>query len=952
MEPINFYLGDESRLVIEDFKSKKESLFKDSYDKALDVIYDFIQDSKKNKSEVDKDGASVFFRQTADSVKNNVVAFLGDRGTGKTSCMLSVANMLRKINSCENDEKGEKIKSLCEKGFEILETIDPSFFDEKANVLEVVLGRLFSNFRKKVDDGYTQDFKEKERKKNELFKTFQEVKECLTHMNADKCVCEEDTAEGLLKLTASVDMRNSIENLVEDYLEFVGRDYLVISIDDIDMHTEHAYEMAEEIRKYLKQPKIIVLMALKLEQLEQTIEFYFNKIMSEKIVPKSTIVDMALKYVIKLIPENNRIHLPSVSMFADREVNVYRKSENGEGKKYKGYHWLLVNKNRDDDKSEDHSYQTLKYYVTSLIFRKTRYLFYHFQGKISPIVPSNLRELRFLIEMLNNMDDYTKKNKFEYNKEKFKEYFLTIWAENNLSVDGCVYLKRFFKIKDTANINKFVLKAFQEIYKDLFEIVKENTDKITLYDNVNRICNDRNRSCNISLGDVLLVRNLLKSLAINEIDKMFFFAVETFYSMRLYEFYDRITEYREPENMDKYVDEKIKKRDALDGYHDYEILIGCNFIHLFNNHIYQDVSYNIIEINKKSGKKEEKKKSYGVEFRQINYEKVLKYWNEIKDLNEYDDVSLTKLHFVEFFVLCLSYKVYDSYRLVNTVALDSPIDKKQKYIWFDLLAFFANVIDAEKHYNRVDENLYKKVINEPKSLYRKIKEYCEQKRTLMSYVSIRNVEILDDFEEYLRKKKNNLNGYPDEFSKIQKVVRDIISYEMMTYDPGEDANTRFSVNFKFFEEIAKIFEEPGAKEIFDDIYNSVPNEKNDLIKEAELEKIIARVVGKTGRTVRSAFKTYFEKYYYKLADFDKVVLENACPNGMKINSESDVYELLKKITNGLRAKESDLQVKAIDKKPSVKIETKASNKQVKVNREKKSKIAVPKVKVLKKTKKK
>jgi rRNA processing protein Krr1/Pno1 len=214
------------------------------------------------------------------------------------------------------------------------------------------------------------------------------------------------------------------------------------------------------------------------------------------------------------------------------------------------------------------------------------------------------------------------------------------------------------------------------------------------------------------------------------------------------------------------------------------------------------------------------------------------------------------------------------------------------------------------------------------------------------------VEILDDFEEYLRKKKNNLNGYPDEFSKIQKVVRDIISYEMMTYDPGEDANTRFSVNFKFFEEIAKIFEEPGAKEIFDDIYNSVPNEKNDLIKEAELEKIIARVVGKTGRTVRSAFKTYFEKYYYKLADFDKVVLENACPNGMKINSESDVYELLKKITNGLRAKESDLQVKAIDKKPSVKIETKASNKQVKVNREKKSKIAVPKVKVLKKTKKK
>ena len=894
MEPINFYLGDESRLVIEDFKSKNESLFKDSYDKALNVIYDIIQDSKKNENESDKDKASVFFRQTADSVKNNVVAFLGDRGTGKTSCMLSVANMLRKINEGENDENGKKIRSSCEKGFEILETIDPSFFDENANVLEVVLGRLFSNFRKKVDEGYTQGFKENECKKNELFKIFQEVKECLTHMNADKCVCEEDTAEGLLKLTASVDMRNSIENLVKKYLEFVDKSFLVISIDDIDMHTEHAYEMAEEIRKYLKQPKVIVLMALKLEQLEQTIELHYrkqyDKMISMGAMSESTIVDMALKYVIKLIPENNRIYLPTVNIFADREVNVYRKSENGKGKEYKGCHWSLVNKNRDDDQSEseDHSYQTLKYYVTSLIFRKTRYLFYHFQGKISPILPNNLRELRFLVEMLNSMSDYTKKNKCEYNKEKFKNYFLTTWAENNLSTEGCNYLRRLFKINDTANINEFVLKSFQEMYKDLLKMIEENTEKIKLYENVNRICNIRNRSYNISLGDVLYVRNVLKSLVTNETDKMFFFAIETFYSMRLYEFYDRITEYHEPENMDKYIDEKIKKKDILDGYHDYEILIGCNFIHLFSNHIYKDITYDVIE--KKNGREEKKKESRGVEFRYIIYQKILRYWDEIKNLNEFDEVALTKLHFVEFFVLCLSYKNYDSYRLLNTVALDSPIDKNQKYIWFDLLAFFANIIDAEKHYNRVDKDnlLYKKVINEPKSLYRKIKDFCEQKRTLMSYVSIRNVEVLDDFERYLRKKKNSFSGWHDEFDKIKKIIHDIISYEMMTYDPGEEKNSRFSVNFKFFEEIEKIFKEPGAKEIFDDIYNSVVNErKKEEKNDSKFEEIIKSMVGKKGRTVRKILKDNFAWEENEL-----VLLNKKFPDGIKIKNEEELFSLL------------------------------------------------------------
>ena len=916
----------------------------------MNVIYDIIQDSKKNENESYKDSASVFFRQTADSVKNNVVAFLGDRGTGKTSCMLSVANMLRKINEGENDENGKKIRSSCEKGFEILETIDPSFFDENANVLEVVLGRLFSNFRKKVDEGYTQGFKENECKKNELFKIFQEVKECLTHMNADKCVCEEDTAEGLLKLTASVDMRNSIENLVKKYLEFVDKNFLVISIDDIDMHTEHAYEMAEEIRKYLKQPKVIVLMALKLEQLEQTIELHYrkqyDKMIGKGAMSESTIVDMALKYVIKLIPENNRIYLPTVNIFADREVNVYRKSENGKGKEYKGCHWSLVNKNRDDDQSEskDHSYQTLKYYVTSLIFRKTRYLFYHFQGKISPIVPNNLRELRFLVEMLNSMDDYTKKNKCEYNKEKFKNYFLTTWAENNLSTEGCNYLRRLFKINDTENINEFVLKTFRELYKNLFLIIEKNIDEIKQYENINKICFIRNKPYNISLGDVLYVRNALKSLATNETDKMFFFAIETFYSMRLYEFYDRITERHEPENLDKYIDEKIKKNNVLDAYHDYEILIGCNFIHLFNNHIYQDVTYDVAQM--KNGKEDKKKEKKGIEFRQINYQKILKYWDEIKDLNKYDEFSLTKLHFVEFFILCLSYKGYDSYRSLNTVALDSPIDKNQKLIWFDLLSFFANIIDAEKHYNRVDEDFFKKIEKDSNSLYFKIKNFCEQNRTFMSFVSIRNVEILDDFERYLRKKKNSFSGYHDEFDKMKKVIRDIKDYEMMTYDPGEEKNSRFSVNFKFFEEIEKIFKEPGAKEIFNDIYNSVINERtnstidvelkkfsstnNDELEKNEFEKLAANIVGKTGRTVRNEIKKYFEKnYYYKLDNSDEILLEKACPNGKKIISKIDAYRLFMVIMNSSHIKESNSQTKNNNKKTSAKKEPKSSNKEIK-----------------------
>ena len=351
MEPINLYLGEESRLVIEGFDSDKEaskssyenSIFKDSYNKAFSVILDIAQNviGKKKKGENDP---SLFFRQTADSVKNNVVAFLGDRGTGKTSCMLSVANMLRKIDDCPScAESATKIKDICkEGGFEILETIDPSYFDNKTNILEIVLGRLFTKFNDRVNKGNLSDDPNYDSKKENLFEQFQRVKESLAQMKSKDCICEDDNVEGLLKLTASVNMRNDIQMLVTQYLEFVSESFLVVPIDDLDMHTEHAYEMAEQIRKYLKQPNVIVLMALKLEQLEQAIELrnrnHYDKMIG-KSISESEISDMSLKYVIKLIPESNRIYMPESKVWSDCVVNVFVEDVNGSvghnGKKWK-----------------------------------------------------------------------------------------------------------------------------------------------------------------------------------------------------------------------------------------------------------------------------------------------------------------------------------------------------------------------------------------------------------------------------------------------------------------------------------------------------------------------------------------------------------------------------------------------------------------------------------------
>jgi putative ribosome biogenesis GTPase RsgA len=107
--PLKFYLGEESHYIIEDYdtikeKSSEKSIFADQYKKALQVIDAFI-DAKDNKN-------SSMLQES----RNNVIAFMGDRGTGKTSCMMSVLNMLDQ----HLNEKHTTTTSV--------EMVDPSFF--------------------------------------------------------------------------------------------------------------------------------------------------------------------------------------------------------------------------------------------------------------------------------------------------------------------------------------------------------------------------------------------------------------------------------------------------------------------------------------------------------------------------------------------------------------------------------------------------------------------------------------------------------------------------------------------------------------------------------------------------------------------------------------------------------------------------------------------------------
>lgn len=132
-KPIVFVEGDEDRVVIEK-ENYGTSLFSSQYTTAFGILKRLIETSDDECY--------------PGQGNSRIIAFCGDRGAGKTSCMMSVRYAI------EHSDKEEIAGYLRSNGlrkadlnFDILNPIDPSFFDESHNILELVLGQMYLHFK-------------------------------------------------------------------------------------------------------------------------------------------------------------------------------------------------------------------------------------------------------------------------------------------------------------------------------------------------------------------------------------------------------------------------------------------------------------------------------------------------------------------------------------------------------------------------------------------------------------------------------------------------------------------------------------------------------------------------------------------------------------------------------------------------------------------------------------
>lgn len=460
MSNLTINLNEEYRIKIENGNEFHESIFSEVYFNAARNVAEIIKQSDKS-SKINKYNDF-----------NNIIAFTGERGKGKSSSMISfhdalVGNKDKKHSGFFNVHTNEDpfLKDILEilrnKTFAEIDIIDPSLFRESESLFEIILAKMFSKFQQKINErgsGISDD------SRRIIIKYFQMVFENLQIIKGDrKDLYKQETIEALSNLATSSNLRECFRKLIQEYLKnFEEKDFLIISIDDFDLNVSGAYEMLEDIRQFLIQNNIIILIACKIEQLIEALIIHYDKVSL-----KEDKENKAYRYLDKLIPFGRRSNLPNIDSLKNINLKIC------EGDKT-----IFDNSKLDIVKGvSDVLYKNYSIFIPSNKIRN------------KSIFPKTIRETQYLFNILQNRDNYSLLKKYILDETYKKD----IYHHTFLELDNC---------SDTL-FNLLFIRKINEKINEKSDLLK-NLSRV----NINRLSSETLKLSvstipeNISIGDV------------------------------------------------------------------------------------------------------------------------------------------------------------------------------------------------------------------------------------------------------------------------------------------------------------------------------------------------------------------------------------------------------------------------------------------------------------------
>lgn len=338
-------------IVSETRQEFSKSVFNKVYKRAYALVEKDVQIQLQGSQEIGYTGGT-----------NNIITFVGRRGTGKSSAMQSFMRAL-----ADNDkelEKGVDEYTIYDNSrtpkpvhFIDIDWIDASLLEKGEDIFEVILAKMLKVF---LNDIESESNERLSYEKRTLYNSFADIyKKQLNIKNRNENYYSAETAiSNLRELSRSSDIRNEFQKLVHNFINIksdgnkFGRDeqgetFLVVAIDDIDMNIDSGFEILEKIQRYLSVDRLIILLAVNHEQMQMCCQKHFVELhqiplghlsaqeFSGAGKLKEHVKDISEQYMEKALPFYTRIYLPSLKKM-DYDRNQLTKIEvemkNGEKK--------------------------------------------------------------------------------------------------------------------------------------------------------------------------------------------------------------------------------------------------------------------------------------------------------------------------------------------------------------------------------------------------------------------------------------------------------------------------------------------------------------------------------------------------------------------------------------------------------------------------------------------
>lgn len=933
-EPIIFKQGEENGIVIERDHFER-SIFKNQYQQAIDIFNRLWRYQRTLIPQGNEDCAKAHNDFGVDNQFSNIIAFCGDRGEGKSSCMSSFATILTNKNACDNAlTVFPKLSEYENCKIEWLDVIDPSFFDTSHNLLELLLGRMYAKTEALYKEKDSDNSCTKAHNFRLLLEQFQKVKKDIAMVEKSGNIY--DSLEEISDLAAGVQLKSDLKILFKYYLDSVEKDCLLICIDDLDLNISEGYKMAEMLRKYLICPYCVILVAVKVEQLIEVVATALMKEVKDSKIAWEQCLIMAQKYVTKLLPREQRVVMPDSLDICERRIQIAVIGDNA---------------TETEKKLND---LTVKERVVQLIFQKTGYVFYNTQHP-SPIVPKNLRSLRHLIGTLEAMPDCKNADgDNEMGREMFKDYFFNTWAKQ-LRPDDYSFARQLSEYTDLPTFNAFVIEYFAKRVKDAKIEIKPKDDTLEYrYGRTTRgqgvrdngeinnaeqkpnsdeideveikkelvqlymdITNRANTSTNISLGDVMYVLWIVSTITVDTDLQNLIFFINTVYSMRLYACYNDISESKET----LYPTENIATSKIY--IHKVDRLYNhVNRLQRLVNGAYFSYPQGAFLSNKQDRKS-------------IPFDKVRELLRlldaEIQKPAEARSPEFEHLfQLCEYLALCFvrttTDKEKDQDKGYNRIA---PIptylgtfSSSANYIIFDFLNPFYALCNVEYAYRRFDEIMLRGT-----SLY----ELAEEEESSLLYQMIHNIRngwyndfalhgVLSDavirvidvqwaiYEELLRQRRKHRVGA--EFEKIRLAYKDIQDLNITLFPKIHVENNKVkkmdsshTITFQFLQIISQVFDykDKDVESAIDNLLGILkPSSEAEIIEAKIREAVHVALKGKrfpkTGKVISSLIIGELQKRFIVREDFNNEV-RNLFPEATSYSNKEEVMSNVGNIIN-------------------------------------------------------